>query len=86
MGMKSFIRGQAQPKSGTSRAFPLFDESGSLKEVLLIDLAEMMAVNGKRNGQWQQFWAAKTSPYQELPIMDSLFAYNAEVVDGTKEG
>lgn len=83
--MGPFVRRQANPRSGTSRAFPLSGDAGSLKEILLIGLTEMMPINRKRYGQRQQLGTAKTRPYQELPVVNSLFTYDAKVVDGTKE-
>jgi hypothetical protein len=49
--MGPFVRRQANPQSGTSRAFPLSGDAGSLKEILLIGLTEMMPINRKRYGQ-----------------------------------
>ena len=49
--MGPFVRRQANPRSGTSRAFPLSGDAGSLKEILLIGLTEMMPINRKRYGQ-----------------------------------
>ena len=49
------------------------------------DFSEMLPLNGKCNGQREQFGAAKMSPLQELPIMASPLANDAQVKDGTKE-
>jgi hypothetical protein len=36
------------------------------------DFTEVVAIDGKGNGQWEQLGAAEKRPEQELPILHSL--------------
>ena len=49
------------------------------------DFTEMVAVNGESDGQREQLGAAEKRPKHEVPIMDALFADDAQVVDRTEE-
>ena len=49
------------------------------------DSTEMVAINRKGNGQWEQLGTTEKRPEQELPIVDALLAHDTQVVDGTEE-
>ena len=47
------------------------------------DLTEVVTVDGKRNRQWKEPRAPPLRPQQELPIVNTLLANDAQLVDGT---
>ena len=51
----------------------------------LADLAKMVAIDGKRDGQRERPGPAHERPPEELPVVDPLLADDAQSVDGTKE-
>ena len=53
--------------------------------MLLTGLAEVVAVDRKCHSQGEQPGTAKQRPRQQLPVLNSLFAQDAQPIDGTEE-
>jgi hypothetical protein len=64
---------------------PFMLSSGSLNIIQFGDFAKMMAVNRKRDGQCEQLRAARKGPEQQLPILEALFAKNAQADTRTED-
>jgi hypothetical protein len=67
---------QAHVKKPECPALP--HGASSLNIVQFRDLAEMMAVNRKGDGQGEQVGTAENRPEKHLPILESLSAKNTE--------